>query len=49
MADTNANPRPIPVNTFGERPVDANVFPIFSKVGFNDSLRLFSIIHRNYR
>ena len=38
----NANARPTPVNTFGDRPVAAKDLPIFSNTGFNESRKLFN-------
>ena len=39
---TNAKTRPIAVNTFGDRPVAANDFPIFCNAGFRESRKLFN-------
>ena len=42
MDATNANAKPIPVNTFGDNPVAAKDFPIFCNTGFKESRKLFN-------
>ena len=34
--------KPIKVNLFGDKPVDENKIPIFSRIGYNFSLKLFN-------
>ena len=48
IADANANPRPIAVQKFADKPVEANTVPIFCKVGFRPSLKLLSIGYQQF-
>jgi len=42
IADTIAKKNPIPVQKFGDKPVDAKLVPIFSRWGCNEFLMLFN-------